>query len=154
NAEEGNVAPASAVAIVGIASILPGAPDVETFWSNILKKVDAVKEVPPERWDYVQYFDANRQPGDTVYSRWGGFIDEVPFDPLEFGMPPASLRSIEPFQIFALLVVRDALKDAGYLDRPFPRETTSVILGASGGGGDLTSDYMFRSSLPRFFGSA
>ena len=47
-------------------------------------------------------------------------------------MPPASLPSIEPFQLLALHVVRAALKDAGYLDRPFPRETTSVDAGFEG----------------------
>src|SRR6185369_5426915 len=40
----------------------------------------------------------------------------------------------------------------GYIDRPFPRQRTSVILGAGGGGADLTAGYMFRSSLPSFFG--
>ena len=60
---------------------------------------------------------------------------------------------IEPFQLLALSVVRSALQDAGYIDRPFPRDRTSVILGAGGGGADLTAGYMFRSSLPSFFGA-
>ena len=37
-------------------------------------------------------------------------------------MPPASLPSIEPVQLLALEVARGALDDAGYADRPFPRE--------------------------------
>ncbi|AMV36070.1 type I polyketide synthase [Planctomyces sp. SH-PL62] len=143
--------PPAAVAIVGMACILPGAPDLRTFWANIVNKVDAITEVPADRWDWRRYFDPSRSARDKIYSRWGGFIADVAFDPADFGMPPSSLRSIEPFQLLALAVVRSALEDAGYLNRPFPRERTSVILGAGGGGSDLTAGYMVRSCLPSLF---
>src|SRR6185437_10888933 len=98
--------------------------------------------------------DPDRNAKDKVYSRWGGFIDDVPFDPVQFGMPPSSLKSIEPFQLLALLVVRAALEDAGLMNRPFARERTSVMLGAGGGGGDLSGNYVVRSSLPSLFGES
>ena len=144
--------PAAAVAIVGMGCILPGAPDVRTFWTNVLNKVDAVAEVPEDRWDWRRYYDPDPKARDKVYSKWGGFVDPVPFDPVLYGMPPGTLPSIEPFQLLTLAVVRAALQDAGFLDRPFPRERTSVILGAGGGAGDLTIGYMVRSSLPSLFG--
>ncbi len=144
--------PPAAVAIVGMSCILPGAKDLATYWANILNKVDSITEVPADRWDWRQYYDADKAAPDKVYSRWGGFIGDVPFDPVEFGMPPSSVTSIEPFQILALLAVRDALKDAGLIDRQFSRERTSVILGAGGGSGDKTIGYMVRSALPMLFG--
>jgi acyl transferase domain-containing protein/NAD(P)H-dependent flavin oxidoreductase YrpB (nitropropane dioxygenase family) len=147
-----SVPPASAIAIVGMGTILPGAGDLPTFWANVLNKVDAITEVPESRWDWKRYYSQDRSTRDKVYSRWGGFLTDVPFDPVVFGMPPSTLRSIEPFQILALAVVRAALADAGYLDRPFPRERTSVMLGAGGGGADLTNGYMVRSSLPQLLG--
>ncbi len=150
--EQPSAPPPCSVAIVGMSSIVPGASNLETFWKNILGKVDAVTEVPADRWDPEEYFDPDKAARDKIYSRWGGFIDEVPFDPLEFGIPPQSLKSIEPFQLMALLMVRDALKDAGYDTRPFNRERTSVILGAGGGVGDLGNGYMVRSNLPMLFG--
>lgn len=146
--------PPSAVAIVGIGCILPGAGDLETFWTNILNKVDAITEVPENRWDWRLYYDPDRMARDKVYSRWGGFIADVPFDPVAFGMPPNSLASVEPFQLLALLVAQAALRDAGYGDRPFPRERTSVVLGAGGGGATLTAGYMARSHLPTLFGDS
>jgi acyl transferase domain-containing protein/NAD(P)-dependent dehydrogenase (short-subunit alcohol dehydrogenase family) len=146
------VPPPAAVAIVGMGCILPGASDLQAFWANIVNKFDAITEVPADRWDWRQYFDPDRTARDKIYSRWGGFIRDVPFDPALFGIPPSSLRSIEPFQLLALAVVRAALEDAGYLERPFPRERTSVILGAGGGGSDLTAGYIFRSCLPSLFG--
>ena len=145
--------PPADVAIVGIGCILPGAGDLRSFWSNILNKVDSVTEIPASRWDWREYFDPDRNARDKVYSRWGGFIDPVLFDPVAFGMPPNSLRSIEPFQLLGLLVAEAALRDAGYAERPFARERTSVIFGAGGGGADLAVGYTVRSSLPKLFGS-
>ena len=94
----GKVPPPADVAIVGMACILPRAPDATTLWANILDKVDAITEIPPERWDWRVMYDEDRAAPDKVYSRWGGFIDPVALDPLEYGLPPASLGSIEPFQ--------------------------------------------------------
>jgi acyl transferase domain-containing protein len=153
-AAERNVAPATAlsaqVAIVGMGCLLPDAPDVATLWSNILAKHDAIREVPRERFDVDRYYDPDRRARDRIYSRWGGFLGEVPFDPLEHGIPPAAIPSIDPFQLLTLEVVRQAMRDAGYLDRPFDRERTSVILGASGGVGDLGFRYGIRAGLPMF----
>ncbi|MGH9162316.1 MAG: SDR family oxidoreductase [Vicinamibacteraceae bacterium] len=136
------------VAIVGIGCLLPRAPDPSTFWHNILSKVDAITEVPKERFDVDRYFDPDRQRPDKIYSRWGGFLDDVTFDPVRYGIPPNALPSIDPVQLLTLEVVRQALQDAGYLDREFARERASVILGAGGGLGDLGLQYGFRATLP------
>ena len=136
------------VAIVGMACLFPKAPDLTTYWENIVAKVDAVAEVPPDRWDPRLYFDADPKTRDKIYSKWGGFLDSVAFDPIRYGMPPASLKSIEPAQLLTLEVVRAALEDAGYDERPFARERTSVILGAGGGAADLGLGYGARSFLP------
>src|SRR5262249_23086095 len=112
----------AAVAIVGMAGIFPGAPNVERLWSNILNSGDAITEVPADRWDWRAYFDADRAAPDRIYSRWGGFIDDVAFDPVDYGMPPSALNSIEPFQLLSLALVRAALADAGFDRHPFPRE--------------------------------
>ncbi len=110
----------SDIAVIGIGCIVPGAPDMKTFWANILNKVDSITEIPEKRWDWRQYYDPDRNARDKIYSKWGGFIDDVPFDPIEFGMPPSTLTSIEPFQLLALLVVRAALEDAGLDEAAVP----------------------------------
>ncbi|MDN3512805.1 MAG: SDR family NAD(P)-dependent oxidoreductase [Candidatus Brocadia sp.] len=138
------------VAIIGMACILPKANNLETYWMNILNKVDAITEVPADRWDSRLYFDPDQNARDKVYSKWGGFIDPVPFNPTQYGMPPNTLQSIEPFQLLTLEVVRKAIENAGYADRPFPRKRTSVIFGASGGISELGIQYAFRSCLPEF----
>ncbi|HTY95660.1 MAG TPA: beta-ketoacyl synthase N-terminal-like domain-containing protein, partial [Solirubrobacteraceae bacterium] len=144
--------PPADIAIVGLGCILPGAPDVGTFWANILDGVDAITEIPAERWDWRRMYDADPAARDKVNSRWGGFIDPVVLEPMALGLPPKSLESIEPFQLLALLCAQAALEDAGYATRPFDRERTSVILGAGGGGADTAVAYTVRSAIPSLLG--
>ena len=151
DAEPAAAALGSDVAIVGLGCLLPHAYDARTLWNNILGKDDAIGEIPQDRFDSTRYYDPDRRARDKIYSKWGGFLDEVPFDPMKYGIPPASVPSIDPFQLLTLEVVHQALGDAGYNDRPFDRERTSVILGASGGVGDLGFRYGIRAGLPMYF---
>jgi acyl transferase domain-containing protein/NAD(P)H-dependent flavin oxidoreductase YrpB (nitropropane dioxygenase family)/NAD(P)-dependent dehydrogenase (short-subunit alcohol dehydrogenase family)/acyl carrier protein len=139
------------IAIVGMACIFPGAPDLESYWSNLALGVDSIREVPHERWNPERYYDPEGVPGLTTPSKWGGFLGETVFDPAEYGIPPRSLASIDPIQLLSLQVARRALEDAGYADRPFDRERTAVVFGAEGGT-DLSKAYGFRALWPQFVG--
>ncbi|MET1073949.1 MAG: beta-ketoacyl synthase N-terminal-like domain-containing protein, partial [Umezawaea sp.] len=138
------------IAVIGMACMFPQAPDLPTFWANILSGVDAVTEVPAVRWDPAVYY-APDGDGDRTPSRWGGFLPEIPFDPLEYGIPPTSLASIEPVQLLALEAASRALADAGYAERPFDRSRTSVVFGAEAGS-DLSNAMTLRTVLPSYFG--
>jgi acyl transferase domain-containing protein/NAD(P)H-dependent flavin oxidoreductase YrpB (nitropropane dioxygenase family)/NADP-dependent 3-hydroxy acid dehydrogenase YdfG len=144
---------AADIAIVGIASVLPKANTTRDYWQNILDKVDAITEIPSHRWDWRLYFDADRTAKDKIYSKWGGFLDDMAFDPMRYGMPPKSITSVDPMQLMALEVARQTIEDAGYHEKAFDRERASVIVGASGGTGDVGSQYGLRSELPRFQGT-
>ena len=144
------VAKPSDIAIVGIGTLLPKATNAEKYWENILDQVCVIGEVPKDRWDWKMYFDADRRARDKVYSRWGGFLDEVAFDPISYGIPPKSMKSIDPMQLLTLEVARRALADAGMADGDYDRENTSIVLGAGGGLGDLGTQYAVRAELPRF----
>ena len=149
--DEGETAPPPLdVAIVGMGCLLPGSSEIGTFWENILARRDLVGEVPPHRFDSTAWYDADRRARDKVYSRWGGFLDEIPFDPLKYGIPPAAMRSIEPGQLLALELVGQALRDAGYESENPHKERTSVIFGVSGGIADLGAKYIVRALLPQF----
>ncbi|WP_261569496.1 type I polyketide synthase, partial [Frankia gtarii] len=141
------------VAIVGMAAVFPGAPDVEAYWANVVGGVDAVTEVSPQRWDPAVYADpgaATPGAGERTPSRWGGFLAPLPFDAFAYGIPPTSLRSIGPDQLLALEVAARALRDAGYDRRSFDRARTSVVFGAEAGA-DLAAAYGLRSLLPAYF---
>ena len=134
------------IAVVGMACAFPGAPDLASFWSQVLRGTDAVTEVPADRWDPDIYY------GEST-SKWGGFLAPLAFDPLSFGLPPTSMGSIDPAQLVSLEIARRALADAGYGDRPFgrpfERTETSVIFGAEAGG-DLANAGSLRALLPAY----
>lgn len=137
------------IAIIGMACVLPGSPNVRRYWQSIIGSVDAIREVGDERWRPADFFDPMRATRDKVYSKWGGFLDDVQFDPTRYGIPPASLKSIEPMQLLALEVARLAFEDAGLDRRPFPRDRTATIF-ASGGMNDLGTIYIFRTLLAHY----
>jgi acyl transferase domain-containing protein/NAD(P)H-dependent flavin oxidoreductase YrpB (nitropropane dioxygenase family) len=139
------------VAIVGMAGIFPGAPDLEAFWANIVRGVDSVTDVPERRWDADVFYDPDGEAGETTPAKWGGFVDPIPFEPMDFGIPPLSLAAIEPAQLVALEVSRRALDDAGLASRNFNRERASVIFGAESGS-DLSAGNSFRALWRQYVG--
>ncbi|MDR1387422.1 MAG: SDR family NAD(P)-dependent oxidoreductase [Propionibacteriaceae bacterium] len=141
------------IAIIGLAGVFPDAADVHEFWRNCLIGHDAISEVPVARWDPEQFFDPDSDDTDKVVSKWGGFIGPTEFDPLEFGIAPGSMRSIETAQLISLMVAKRALQDAGYADPALPiLEDTSVIFGAVAQG-ELANSYGSRSGVRSLFGS-
>ena len=143
------------IAIVGMDGFFPGAIGIDQYWASIVAGTDAVTEVSDERWDVAKYYDADaftKDAGRKTPSRWGGFLSSVGFDPLAYGIPPASLAAIEPVQLLALEVAARALADAGYADRAFDRSRASVVFGAESGN-ELAGAYGIRAFLPQIFGS-
>jgi len=147
--------PGEPIAIVGMACMFPKARDLRQYWENILNRVDATEDVPPERWRVEDYFSPDRFAPDRVYSRRGGFLGRLLFDPLKWRITPASVKSIDPMQLMALEVAWQAMEDAGYTRRAFCRQRTGVIFAAAGSG-DLGAEYCFRAMarhyLPRVEG--
>ena len=126
--------------------MFPKANDLETYWQNILKKVDAIEEIPIGHWDWREFYDADPLAPDKIISRWGGFLQEIDFDPTIYGIPPNVLKSIDPMQILLLEVTRAAVADAGYTNRSFPKQNASVIL-ANAGQAPISALYSLRSML-------
>ncbi|WFE65368.1 type I polyketide synthase [Micromonospora sp. WMMD714] len=144
------------VAIVGMACMLPGSPDLDSFWRTVLSGTDTVTEVPADRWDTDHYYAPEVGPGQTgriSVSKWGGFIEPVPFDAIGYGIPPAALSSIDPTQLLALEVSHRALVDAGYAyDAPgADHSRTGVVFGAEAGS-DMGHAQTLRTMLPAYLG--
>ncbi|MEL6931201.1 MAG: beta-ketoacyl synthase N-terminal-like domain-containing protein, partial [Cyanobacteria bacterium J06600_6] len=114
-----------------MAGVFPQAKNLTTYWQNILNQTDCITDVPTSHWDLAEYYDADPQAPDKTYSKRGGFLPKIDFDPLEFGLPPNILKSTDTSQILSLVVARDALQDAGY-DNALEsvRQRTGVVLGA------------------------
>jgi acyl transferase domain-containing protein/phosphopantetheinyl transferase (holo-ACP synthase) len=117
------------VAIIGMACVFPKAPDLQTYWQNIVSKVDAIGDPPLDR-GFDQVYDPDSNANDRIYCKRGGYIEDLPlFDPAEDGVMPVAIDGAEPEHIMALKIARDALMDAGFSEKPFNRESTEVIIG-------------------------
>ncbi|AGL21066.1 type I polyketide synthase [Actinoplanes sp. N902-109] len=143
------------IAIVGMACVFPGSPDLAGFWETVVSGANRVGEVPADRWDADTYYAPEVGPGQTgriTVSKWGGFIDPVPFDAIKYGIPPAALASIDPTQLLALEISHRALTDAGYAyDSGFDHGRTGVVFGAEAGS-DMSQTQTLRTLLPGYLG--
>lgn len=118
------------VAVVGVASLLPGSSDVRGFWHDVVTGRDLIGEVPPSHWLISDYHDPDPSTPDRTYARRGAFLSPVRYDPIRYGTSPAVLSATDTAQLLALPVAESALRDAteGDPDR-IDRERAGVIVG-------------------------
>ena len=131
------------IAVVGMSSLFPDAPNLNQYWDNIINKIDSIIDVPESRWDINDYYDVDAEAQDKTYCKRGGFIPDIDFNPIEFGIPPNILEVTDVTQLLGLLVAKSAMEDAGYADAETEvLGATGVILGVTAGMkllGSLTS---------------
>ncbi|MEI6895465.1 MAG: SDR family NAD(P)-dependent oxidoreductase [Colwellia sp.] len=122
------------IAIIGMASIFADAKNLEDYWDNIFESVDAIKDVPSDRWAIDDYYSSNPKDADKTYCKRGGFLPEIDFDPMEFGLPPNILELTDIAQLLSLVVAREVLNDAGIGDGSgYDRDKVGITLGVGGG---------------------
>ena len=67
-----------------MACVFPGAENLERYWQNIIQKVDAVSDPPPD-WEAELFYDPDSEANDRTYCKRGGFLGKLAeFDPFEF----------------------------------------------------------------------
>jgi acyl transferase domain-containing protein/NAD(P)-dependent dehydrogenase (short-subunit alcohol dehydrogenase family) len=141
------------IAIIGMATLLPGSDTLEGYWRRITSGESAIREIPSDRWSLTGYFSEDPKERDKIYSMRGGFLPDIAFDPLNYGIPPSTIPSVDPMQLLTLEVVSDALNDAAMGgDHTIDRERMSVVFGFSGGLGEVGAQYATRSELTRLMG--
>ena len=120
------------IAIVGLSALYPQARNLQEYWSNVVAAADCTTEVPATHWDVGEFYDPDPSAPDKTYAKRGGFIPDVPFNPLEFGLPPNTLEVTDVLQLLSLMVTRDLLKDAGADREWYDASRTGVVLGITG----------------------
>jgi hypothetical protein len=99
------------IAIIGMGCRLPGANSPEAFWQLLCDGVDAIREVPKNRWVVDAYIDENLDSADKISMRFGGFIEQLEkFDAQFFGISPREAVSLDPQQRLLLGSSRDTRK--------------------------------------------
>jgi acyl transferase domain-containing protein len=117
------------IAIVGLSCRFPASKNPEAFWHVLSEGVDAVTEVPNDRWDKDAYDDQD----PSVPGFYGGFLDQVDlFDPAFFGISGREAESIDPQQRLLLEVTWEALENAGIATTHLRGSATGVFVGITG----------------------
>ncbi|MEU3296184.1 SDR family NAD(P)-dependent oxidoreductase [Streptomyces longwoodensis] len=135
------------IAIVGLSALYPKSRDLREFWANVVSAADCIEDVPATHWDVSEHYDSDPSAPDKTYSKRGGFIPTVPFNPLEFGLPPNTLEVTDVLQLLSLVVARDLLKDAGADQDWYDASRTGVVLGVTGAN-QLTQPLSARLQTP------
>ncbi|MHA7630687.1 type I polyketide synthase [Corallococcus sp. M7] len=138
------------IAIIGLGCRIPGGGETpETLWKMLCGKVDAVSEVPADRWDLSRYYDADVATPGRMHMRYGAFLDAPDrFDPYFFGISPREAEQMDPQQRLFLEVAWHALEDAGLSAKALAGTDTGVFVGANG------NDYLqLQLSEPQVLGT-
>ncbi len=129
---------ADPIAIIGVGCRFPGANNPQEFWTLLSQGIDAITEVPPERWDLQEFYDASAISPGMMNSRWGGLLERIDvFDAEFFGISPREAQRMDPQQRLSLEVAWEALEHAGIAPKSIAGSEAGVFIGIS------SSDYAY-----------
>lgn len=138
---------AEPIAIVGLGCRFPGGGDDPlSYWRMLRDGVDAIEEVPLERWDLDAFYDPDPSKEGKIYTRWGSFLRDVDrFDSELFGISPREADMMDPQQRILLEVAWEALEDAALSPSELRGDRAGVFMGL------MNLDYLERVESPEQF---
>lgn len=121
------------VAVIGMSCRFPGNADSpEKYWELLLNKEDAITDIPGDRWNINAYYDADREALGKMYTKQGGFLDNVDrFDNTFFRISPVEAESLDPQFRMLLELSHEAIENAGLNANKIKGSNTGVFAGVS-----------------------
>ncbi|MDR2442752.1 MAG: AMP-binding protein, partial [Deltaproteobacteria bacterium] len=120
------------IAIIGAAIRAPGAETMEAFSRLLLEGLDAITEIPTDRWPKDAYYNPDPDEPGCTNTIWGGFLAGVrDFDPSVFRISPREASEMDPQQRLLLEVSWEALERAGTSPDKLQGSRTGVFVGLS-----------------------
>ncbi|WP_114752540.1 non-ribosomal peptide synthetase/type I polyketide synthase [Pleomorphovibrio marinus] len=121
------------IAIIGIGCRFPGGANTpQQFWDLLCNGVDAITQVPGDRFNLDEVFDPDPETPGKIYSKWGGFLEQVDgFDADFFGISPREAKRMDPQHRLLLEVTWEAIADGGQVPDALAGTATGVFIGIS-----------------------
>ena len=125
------MASAVPLAIIGYGCRLPGGvDDGPSFWKLLAEGRDAVREIPPDRWNTRAMYREKPGLAGKTNSKWAGLLDQIDqFEPECFGISPREAAFIDPQQRLLLETTWEALEHAGVAVDSLAGSRTGVFVG-------------------------
>jgi acyl transferase domain-containing protein/acyl carrier protein len=119
------------IAVIGMGIRFPGCgSDLQQFWRMIVEGRDAVRSIPPERWDRDAYYAPEAGIPGKINTRHAAFLDDVRrFDAPFFDITPREAIHMDPQQRIFLETAWHALEDAGLPKARLAGSDTGVFVG-------------------------
>ncbi|MEA5510000.1 beta-ketoacyl synthase N-terminal-like domain-containing protein [Crocosphaera sp. UHCC 0190] len=120
------------IAIIGLSCRFPSANDPQHYWQLLRNGIDAITEVPPDRWDIESLYEETPATPGKMNTKWGGFLKEIDaFDAEFFRISPREAEYIDPQQRLLLEVAWEALENGGLIPKELAESQTGVFVGIS-----------------------
>ena len=120
------------IAIVAVACRFPGAPDPDAYWEVLSGGVDAIREIPDDRFDIDEFYDPDPETPGKIYTRSGGYLDGIDgFDPEFFGISPREAVWMDPQQRLMLETAWEGLERAGYSPAALRGSRSGIFVGVA-----------------------
>jgi acyl transferase domain-containing protein len=119
------------IAIVGMGCRFPGGADTPAqFWQLMQQRIDAITEIPGDRWDVNAHYSPDPTAAGKMYTRHGGFVPHpYDFDAQFFRIAPREALSLDPQQRLLLEVGWETLEHAGLAPDSLTGTLTGVFVG-------------------------
>ncbi|MGD8242478.1 MAG: beta-ketoacyl synthase N-terminal-like domain-containing protein, partial [Desulfobacterales bacterium] len=117
------------IVFAGLGVVLPESPDVETFWQNLIDGRTVFSTIPEERFHNASYAEEPEDSNYRIPMVKAGVVKDYRFNNVRFRIPPATARSLDRAQLFALDAANQAIEAANLKPLLTQGNRTGVILG-------------------------
>lgn len=123
---------AGGVAVIGMSCIMPLSDDIREFWENLCSGKNLVSEIPPDRWDWREYYGDPGSGANRTWVKSGGFMRNVyGFDAEFFNISAREAVYMDPQQRLFLETVWHTIEHAGYRPADLSGTKTGLFVGVS-----------------------
>ena len=117
------------IVFAGMGVVLPESPDVDTFWKNLTQGRSVLSAIPDDRFNNSAYASEPEDSNYYIPQVKAGVVNDYRFNNVKFRIPPATARSLDRAQLFALDAAQQAIDASALTSQLTHGNRVGVILG-------------------------
>ncbi|ASZ12880.1 hypothetical protein CK934_18925 [Chitinophaga sp. MD30] len=122
------------IAIIGMSGRFPQSRNIAELWELLTGGINAVQEIPADRFDWKEYYGDPAQEEGRTNGKWCGTVPGAgEFDAAFFEFSPREATGMDPRQRLLLQEAWNTLEDAGYGPEQLTTQTIGMYVGVEEG---------------------